>query len=428
MSLIILLSDILIIFILIYVFYTIILMLISNKNLDVINENLDIRAIEYVFLIPCCNEEIVIEKTVKSIDLLDYDKKMIIVIDDASEDNTVNVVKNIKCKSKLKVIRRKYPNAQKGKGEALNYAYKKILRGAKLLNKNLDNIVLVVVDADGRPSENLLVEANRVFSDSKIGAAQSRISITNREKLLPILQDIEFFTVVSAIQKVRKCTTSVCLGGNGQFTRLSTLVQLGENPWSKCLLEDFDLGLSILLKEWKIAYLEHAIMYQQGLISIKRFIRQRSRWVQGNLQSIIRFKEIINSKIEKLAKVDLIYFLFQPWINLLNGIIFFTTILIDINIIIKYHIMFNNFSYRDIILLIICILILFGNGLVWGVFHILNYKKNGEKLSIIKTMIGGIIFPIYNVISLASVFMAYKRQIFKNEGWIKTERVEEQNK
>lgn len=416
-------SVVSIVFILIYMYYTTILMLISNKRMNLEREL--IKEFEYIFLIPCCNEELVIANTIIELDRLEYDKKEIILIDDDSEDKTVEVVKKLEVKSKINIIKRKKPNAQLGKGASLNYAYNIVRTKIIKQKKNLDEVIIVIVDADGRPSANLLQEANKAFSNKEVGAAQARISITNRKRILPMLQDIEFFTVVAAIQKLRQYFGDVCLGGNGQFTRMSSLEKVGENPWSKCLLEDFDLGLSILLKNQKIYFLEDAIMYQQGLTSMKKFIKQRSRWVQGNLQSRSRWREIKESKIYRVGKIDLIYFLLQPGINMINGIIFIMTIGLDFYIIFNSKIVFNGISKKDIILILMCLFIIFGNGIIWSVIHLKNYSSKNEKLNKKKVFLAGFVFPMYNIISIISVIMAYKRHILKKEGWLKTERIKE---
>ena len=41
-------------------------------------------------------------------------------------------------------------------------------------------------------------------------------------------------------------TGTVSLGGNGQFTRLSALLEIGEQPWNASLTEDLDLTISLL--------------------------------------------------------------------------------------------------------------------------------------------------------------------------------------
>ena len=64
------------------------------------------------------------------------------------------------------------------------------------------------------------------------------------------MQDLEFRTTIAAMQMLRIRTGSVGMGGNGQFTRMSVLDDIGTQhglPWHDALLEDYELGLRALL-------------------------------------------------------------------------------------------------------------------------------------------------------------------------------------
>ncbi|EUJ42731.1 glycosyltransferase family 2 protein [Listeria riparia] len=411
----------------IYFSYTSLILLLppfaGNKNKVSEQDDSDL---EYVFLIPCLNEEVVIEKTIRSILALSYQKKMVIVVDDDSSDNTVAIVRQMNLPN-VRVIERKKPNAQLGKGESLNYAYSKIIKAARRLGKSPTNLILTVIDGDGRPSDNLLTEANRVFRDTAVGAAQARIRITNRKRILPMMQDIEFYSTVAAIQNSREYTESVGLGGNGQFTRLSALVELGPTPWSKCLLEDFDLGLSILLKGWKSKYIGDAIVYQQGLTSVKKFIRQRARWVQGNIQSIKRLREIRKSDIlSSASKLDIYYFLAQPWINLLGSIIMIISwgLMLLFFRSVDWGAGFTN-TLQDWGAILVIIGLIFGPGLIWCIYHYELGRKDKDGISFFHCMGAGLFMPIYNLIAIPSIWLAFWRQVARKEAWAKTERVAE---
>ncbi|MBC1335601.1 glycosyltransferase family 2 protein [Listeria booriae] len=379
----------------------------------------------YLFLVPCLNEEKVITKTVQSILDLPHKHKMVIVVDDDSDDETVARVRAMRLHN-AKVIERKLPNAQLGKGESLNYSFQKIKRAVTKLGADPSKIILTVIDGDGRPSQNLLLEADKMFADPAVGAAQTRIRITNRHKLMPMMQDIEFFSTVSSIQNSREYTDSVGLGGNGQFTRLSALYELGETPWSKCLLEDFDLGLSILLKGWKNKYISEAVVYQQGLTSIKRFVKQRARWVQGNIQSMNRLKEINHSKLSNISKMDLYYFLAQPWINLLGSLImvfswvFMALFFHQIQISSAISNTWENWSAIAFLLLLI-----FSPGLTWCMYHYSVSKNDIDSTSFWRCIVAGLVMPLYNLLTIPSIWIAFWRQLFKKEGWTKTERLDD---
>lgn len=88
------------------------------------------------FLVPCVNEEKVIGETLKKLVALPI-KKKIIAIDDGSTDQTKAMMDNIA--GPIQVLSRQFPNAQQGKGAALNHAFQIVLADAekkRLLTKS----------------------------------------------------------------------------------------------------------------------------------------------------------------------------------------------------------------------------------------------------------------------------------------------------
>ncbi|MGH2162244.1 glycosyltransferase, partial [Enterococcus faecalis] len=79
------------------------------------------------FLVPCVNEEKVIGETLKNLVALPI-KKKIIAIDDGSTDQTKAMMDSIA--GPIQVLSRQFPNAQQGKGAALNHAFQIVLTDA----------------------------------------------------------------------------------------------------------------------------------------------------------------------------------------------------------------------------------------------------------------------------------------------------------
>ncbi|TKH18974.1 glycosyltransferase family 2 protein [Bacillus wiedmannii] len=384
----------------------------------------------FIFCIPCLNEEKVIKKTIESILQLNYERLFIVVIDDASDDDSLHIVQQLN-DVRIRIHRRQCPNARLGKGDALNDVYKKICKLIKRLSINPHQVILTVVDGDGRPSNNLLQEAKDAFSDPLVGAAQTNIRMTNLGNWLSLMQDVEFYTNVAMIQNSREYLQSVGLGGNGQFSRLSAMQELGTHPWSDCLLEDFDFGLSLLLRGWKIRHLSHSAMYQQSIISIPRFIRQRSRWAQGNMQCLRRSKEILQADLSLLAKFDIFYFLLQPWMTLIGSLVMILSWIYLGVFFYNYEFQFfmdSKHRLQNISAVFIWIILVFGPGLFWGIRHYqFTRKLSLHMCSWSQCILAGLSMPIYNILVIPSVWMAYLRHLTKRKAWLKTDRIEENN-
>lgn len=380
----------------------------------------------FIFLIPCLNEERVIERTITNLLKLNYQNMLIIPIDDASDDRTVERIKKIKDK-RVRLLKRTKPNAQQGKGAALNDAYKRVLKKAKSLNM-IDQIIIGIVDGDGKLGKNVIKEANAAFLKKSVCAAQCRVRIINTNKLLPFLQDVEFFTMISDIQNIRSYIKSVGLGGNGQFTRLRAMIPLGKKPWGNSLLEDYDMTLRLLLLGGEIRYLPNAAVYQQGLSSLKKLIYQRSRWVQGNIQCLKYLKRIENSKkIKRDAKVDIYFFLAQPLMNLIGSLVFFASWVRILYFLISLSrdCLKGDASWLEVVLYVIVLIILTSiPGFIFTIRHFFNTRRVSEQKgnSFFQCLLAGLAMTGYNVIMIPSVWIAYKRYLLGENSWLKTER------
>jgi 1,2-diacylglycerol 3-beta-glucosyltransferase len=410
-----------------YFFYLSYIMLLPK----VYSNRLEKKDFHFKIMIPCMNEEKVILNTLKKFKALkDFNKYSIYVIDDASEDDTAKIVNEFaKENINVKLVQRVKPNAQEGKGEALNYCYKFIKNETISQGLSFDSVIIGVMDADGRISENAISEMENEFSDPKVGAAQTRIKMVNNSSLLARMQDLEFFGPISNIQKSREYTSCSCLGGNGQFSRMSSMEEVVEKRgevWSKCLLEDFEFGLQLLFLGWKVKHLHNVITYQQGLTSYKKLIRQRSRWGQGNIQCYSFLKEIKNSKILTLgAKIELLYFIFNPFYNMfIYNVIFLDTILTF------YYFTFierNTISWPNFLVTLVVITLMPVTAIIWDYVNELeeNNENNLTSFEVIKI---GSFYIIYHYLLIPAAFIAMKRFLTGQNSWLKTERVEDLEK
>lgn len=372
-------------------------------------------------IIPCFNEEKVIKQTLLSLLRFTEPNLMVYVVDDDSSDNTLNVINGIS-DPRIKVIRKKKPNAQKGKGHSLNIAYESILKDYWSIDS--DQVIVTVLDADGFLCADAFTIADRIFSHSDIHGIQARVRIINNYRngnWLTLLQDIEFYEVIGNIQKLRMKTKTVGLGGNGQFTRLSVLEKLTGIPWSDCLLEDYDLTIRLLLNNEQIVYTDKLIIYQQGVRNYQRYIKQRSRWIQGSLQChSYMFHLLKTGSLSKIGKLEMFYFLLQPYYNLVNSVI----LLVSIKLLSQSLI--EGITIKSLITLFLMTFITIYPGLSFSRRYINETKEietigNSPKL---RSYLGGMLMYLYIFLTIPSILLAFARQLTGKKSWIKTQREE----
>ena len=102
-------------------------------------------------------------------------------------------------------------------------------------------------------------------------------------QVLCLLHKMLSFTINNFIQKARRATKPSDLVAMVSFSVINDYRTLRLSALGKCFIDDYELTIKLMLKELSIAYIDEAFMAQEALRDVKRFIRQRSRWVQGNL-------------------------------------------------------------------------------------------------------------------------------------------------
>jgi 1,2-diacylglycerol 3-beta-glucosyltransferase len=230
-------------------------------------------------MIPAHNEEYVIEETINNVLALDYKNFEVIVIDDRSDDNTAEVLKNLekKLKGQLKVLIRD-KDAFPGKSAVLNDALE-IAKGE----------VICVFDADARVESDFLKNIVPKLADKDVGAVQARKVISNREyNFLTRCQDNEM-ALDSHFQCGRDAIKgAVELRGNGQLIKKEALIDV--NGWNNhTITDDLDLSTRLHLKGWDIRFCREVKVYEEGVTEFFALIRQRRRWVEGSIRRYLDY-------------------------------------------------------------------------------------------------------------------------------------------
>ncbi|MEV6976790.1 glycosyltransferase family 2 protein [Kitasatospora sp. NPDC093806] len=297
----------------------------------------DPGAFQWHLMIPCRDEEAVVTQTLAGLRAA-APAAHLWVIDDDSEDATRDLVLAAAARDeRIHLVQRRRPHARIGKGAALNAAYREI---SAWLPPGTDRsrVVLGVVDADGRLDHGTLDQVcnEHAFGRPDTGAVQINVRMRNADDELPLpgrgrtanalaralvrMQDVEFQANNAGMQLLRRRTGSVGLGGNGQFVRLTALDSLtaeegrAGRPWpERALLEDYESGLDLRLAGWRLTHITDASVSQEALVSWKRFLTQRTRWAQGNMQCLRYTGRVLRSPHYRLAgKAEVFYTFLQP--------------------------------------------------------------------------------------------------------------------
>ncbi|MFC3993732.1 glycosyltransferase [Actinoplanes siamensis] len=381
---------------------------------------------QFWIIVPALNEEAVVANTVAAALRLRGPAgtlTRVLVVDDGSDDRTPEVLATID-HPRLHVMRRELPEARQGKGEALNAAYRLIASLTASEGVPAERVALGIIDGDGQGSDNILAEVGRLMGDTKVGAVQVQVRIRNRDKLLGAVQDLEFGAIVDACQNMRDALDTVGLGGNGQFSRLSTLISLGSAPWSSCLVEDMELGLRMHLQGVSIRYTSRASVTQQAVVDIKRLARQRTRWAQGNLQCARYLGSLFTSgNIARTALVEILHYLVSPWANAVVTVMLTLTGTAGVLGLLTGHPMplLPTWVSLGESLGVWAVVTTFP-GLVWVLVH--RAKRADEAMP--RMLLAALAYPLFLLLGLTATYRALGRQLTGKQAWAKTERLVEE--
>jgi 1,2-diacylglycerol 3-beta-glucosyltransferase len=268
----------------------------------------------WVFLVPALNEVLTIRDSVSRLLDMPVARRHIIVVDDGSDDGTAEVLATLSAPG-LHTLRRELPGARAGKAAALNFAYRGLAETLGEPDIDRSRVIVVVVDADGRLRTDAPRFAAAHFADEEhVGGVQALVRIYNRDHWLTRLQDVEFGVYGFLYQAGRTDWGTAGMGGNGQFNRLSALDDVAgdQGPWRDRLTEDQDLGLRLIGAGWEGRQELRAVVEQQGLPGLRRLMRQRTRWSQGNLQAMGLLGELVRARLPVVARLDQVAYLLQP--------------------------------------------------------------------------------------------------------------------
>ncbi|WP_243858904.1 glycosyltransferase family 2 protein [Actinomyces sp. ZJ308] len=366
-----------------------------------------------VILMPCLNEAEVIGASVRRLTSIPDPGLRIMVIDDGSDDDTAQAAARAG-DERVEVVRRQPPRARLGKGEALNDALS-IVR-SRCTSVSSSRVVVGVMDADGRLDPHAIGEVRKAFAPQEVGAVQMGVRINNRfGSLLARMQDMEFVIFTEVFQRGRRRVRSVGMGGNAQFVRLSALDALGPRPWTRSLTEDFDLGIRLNATSWTNEFWPSASVHQQGVTNMRRLVRQRTRWFQGNLQALHLLRSVAREQ-RGLGRADTLWQILTPYL-LLTGSLLTLSFLISmatagVAAVLRWE--------QSWMWLVGAYVIAFGPALIyaWIYWRI----ERSEGLGLIRAVAYSHLFVLYGLLPSLYGWRAVARELTGRTGWAKTAR------
>jgi cellulose synthase/poly-beta-1,6-N-acetylglucosamine synthase-like glycosyltransferase/peptidoglycan/xylan/chitin deacetylase (PgdA/CDA1 family) len=231
-------------------------------------------------IVPAYNEEVGIERAVRSLASNDYPDLEVVVVDDGSVDRTAEIVESLALPNVYLV---RQDNG--GKSAALN-------TGVRMSGGD----VLVMVDGDTVFEEDTIRHLVQPLADPDVAAVSGNTKVGNRGRLLGRWQHIEYvtgFNLDRRMYEVLQCTPTVP-GAIGAFRR-SVLAEVG-GVSADTLAEDTDLTLAVGRTGKRVVYAPDARAWTEAPSTLSGLWRQRYRWSFGTMQAVWKHRGTIVSR------------------------------------------------------------------------------------------------------------------------------------
>lgn len=308
-------------------------------------------------IVPCYQEELVIDTAIKSILELNYPNFEVIIVDDGSTDLTFEKARNLIENKRLRAIFQK----NSGKASALNRGISEA-RGEYVF----------CMDADSKLSPDVLLQGIKHFSNnSNLAAVAGSVRIGNAENVICAFQKLEYITALNFLKLAQSFLQIVTVvpGPVGLFKK-EKIQNIGGYK-TETFAEDCDLTLRLLMAGYAVIYEPKMYAITEAPEEFNSLIKQRYRWSRGIVQAIKLNSKWLLSPLSNLRNFFIMWYMLVesiviPTVNylfvmvaifmalkseshIIIGYYFSQLVLLDL-VIITYSLITENFSFRLLLL------------------------------------------------------------------------------
>lgn len=266
-------------------------------------------------LVPAYNEELVIERCLQSIWNNSYPNIDIVVISDGSTDGTAEAVQRF-IDSRTRTYRQTRPQLVRTKN-GLRRVWKRgggsVKRRVKLveqsnhgkgsaLNRGLryhtQGELVMAVDADSILHRQAVANVIRYFDNPNVAGVAANVRIIEKNRVLAILQRFEHMVGYRSKKFFTLINSELIIGGVASTYRRSVLEEVGYYD-TDTVTEDIGLSMKVAAlgnKKHRLVYAYDVAAMTEGVGDFKTLLKQRYRWKLGNLQNLMKYRQIAFSR------------------------------------------------------------------------------------------------------------------------------------
>ncbi|NVY96863.1 glycosyltransferase [Lactobacillus sp. DCY120] len=230
----------------------------------------------------CFNEAKILERSVDYLEKLNYNNYKLILINDKSTDNTLEIMQQLaQTYSNIIILALK---TNHGKANAMNVAL-----------KHCQSDYILCVDADSLiDPDALLYLTQTITADPKIAAVTGRPLVHNVSSIIGKLQYMEYALNIDFIKRSQSFFVNKINTVSGVLTIYDVLALRELGGWSsEAMTEDIDATWQFYDHHRSCGYDPRALCHIYVPESIRGFIKQRIRWARGSAEVLKKHFSLI---------------------------------------------------------------------------------------------------------------------------------------
>lgn len=262
--------------------------------------------------VPTHNEpEFIVRRTAVGCQAIDYPNKKVYILDDTGRPHIRALAQELGC-------------------EYVTYPPDFVNKHAKAGNLNnalpqTDGELIVVMDSDFVPFKNFLTRTVGFFQRPDVAIVQTPQDFYNPDHHVRNLGVDHLFPNDLAMffrydQSTRDAANTAMCCGTSYVMRRSCLESVG-GYFTRCVSEDSSTSTLFLTRGYRVIYLNEALSMGESTRNYADFMKQRLRWLQGNLQIFYCYKQVpVWSKLNLIQQSYMLVHLmgcFQPLIRVI---------------------------------------------------------------------------------------------------------------
>jgi cellulose synthase/poly-beta-1,6-N-acetylglucosamine synthase-like glycosyltransferase len=257
-------------------------------------------------IVPAWNEGQVVGSTIEHLLGMEYpaERLRVVVVDDASTDNTPDVVRAKMAEHPGRVVHLRRLKGGEGKAHTLNYGI------ANVLSDDWAEAVLII-DADVLFEHDALRKMTRHLSDPEVGAVTAYIKEgTEDGNYLTRFIAYEYITAQAAARRAQNVLgVLACLAGGAQLHSRENLEAMGGRIDTSSLAEDTVTTFKTQIHRRRVEFEGNAVVWAEEPSELVGLWKQRIRWGRGNVQISLQYLSIWGrnrSAFEKLGSLPFV--------------------------------------------------------------------------------------------------------------------------